>query len=155
MPRVFQFKPLADEEVVTILRCALADPERGYGARNVQLDDDALAHLVRIAGGDARAALNALELAVESTPPDDDGVTHITLAVAEESIQRRAVRYDKAGDEHYDTISAFIKSMRDSDPNAAVYYLARMIEAGAGSIINVASIADTLSPESTMYSFWR
>nr|HID13303.1 AAA family ATPase [Anaerolineae bacterium] len=128
--RVFQFKPLADEEVVTILRCALADPERGYGARNVQLDDDALAHLVRIAGGDARAALNALELAVESTPPDDDGVTHITLAVAEDSIQRRALRYDKTGDEHYDTISAFIKSVRGSDPDAALYWLAKMVAAG-------------------------
>jgi len=128
--RVFQFKPLADDDVVAILRRALADSERGYGARDVQLDDEALAHLVRIAGGDARAALNALELAVESTPPDDDGVIHVTLAVAEDSIQRRALRYDKAGDEHYDTISAFIKSVRGSDPDAALYWLAKMIAAG-------------------------
>ena len=128
--RVFQFKPLTDDEVVTILRHALADPERGYGKRNVQLDDEALAHLVHIAGGDARAALNALELAVESTPPDADGVIHVTLAVAEDSIQRRALRYDKAGDKHYDTISAFIKSVRGSDPDAALYWLAKMVAAG-------------------------
>ncbi|MFQ6101330.1 MAG: AAA family ATPase [Anaerolineae bacterium] len=128
--RVFQFKPLTDEDVVTILNRALADAERGYGTRNVQLDGDALAHLVRIAGGDARAALNALELAVESTPPDDDGVIHVTLAVAEDSIQQRALRYDKAGDEHYDTISAFIKSVRGSDPDAALYWLAKMVSAG-------------------------
>jgi len=130
--RVFQFKPLADDGVVTILRRALTDTEngRGYGARNVRLDDDALTHLVRIAGGDARSALNALELAVESTPPDDVGITHITLAVAEESIQQRALRYDKTGDGHYDTISAFIKSVRGSDPDAALYWLAKMVAAG-------------------------
>ena len=127
--RVFQFKPLADGEVMTILHRALADSERGYSARNVRLDDDALAHLVRVAGGDARAALNALELAVESTPPGEDGV-HVTLAIAEDSIQRRALRYDKAGDEHYDTISAFIKSVRGSDPDAALYWLAKMVAAG-------------------------
>jgi putative ATPase len=128
--RVFQFKTLTDDEVVTILRSALADPGRGYGARDVQLDDDALAHLVRIAGGDARAALNALELAVESTPRNESGGVHITLAVAEDSIQRRALRYDKTGDEHYDTISAFIKSVRGSDPDAALYWLAKMVAAG-------------------------
>lgn len=128
--RVFQFKPLAKDDVMTILCRALADPERGYGAFNVQLDDDALAHLVRISGGDARSALNALELAVESTPSDDDGVIHITLPVAEESIQQRALRYDKTGDEHYDTISAFIKSVRGSDPDAALYWLAKMVTAG-------------------------
>jgi putative ATPase len=94
------------------------------------LDDDARSHLVRIAGGDARAMLNALELAVESTPPQGDGVIHITLTVAEDSIQQRAVRYDKAGDEHYDTISAFIKSVRGSDPDAALYWLAKMVAAG-------------------------
>jgi len=127
--RVFQFRPLADDEVATILRYALADPERGYGVRNVQLDEDALAHLVRVAGGDARAALNALELAVESTSPEDSGV-HITLAVAEDSIQQRALRYDKQGDEHYDTVSAFIKSVRGSDPDAALYWLAKMVAAG-------------------------
>jgi putative ATPase len=133
--RVFRFEPLADDEVVTILRGALTDPERGYGARNVRLDDDALSHLVSISGGDARSALNALELAVESTPPDDvdrsgRGVINITLSVAEEAIQRRALRYDKTGDEHYDTISAFIKSVRGSDPDAALYWLAKMVAAG-------------------------
>jgi putative ATPase len=128
--RVFQFKPLADDEVATILQNAIADPERGYGTRNIQLDDDALAHLVRIAGGDARSALNALELAVESTPSEKDDVIHITLAVAEESIQQRALRYDKTGDKHYDTISAFIKSVRGSDPDAALYWLAKMVAAG-------------------------
>jgi len=128
--RVFQFKPLSEDEVAAILRRALGDPERGYGARDVDLDDDALAHLVHIAGGDARSALNALELAVESTPPDDDGAICITLSVAEESIQQRALRYDKTGDEHYDTISAFIKSVRGSDPDAALYWLAKMVTAG-------------------------
>ncbi|MDY7078058.1 MAG: AAA family ATPase [Chloroflexota bacterium] len=128
--RVFQFKPLADEDVAAILHRALAEPERGYSARHVQLDDEAQAHLVRIAGGDARAALNALELAVESTPPDDAGLIHVTLAVAADSIQHRALRYDKTGDEHYDTISAFIKSVRGSDPDAALYWLAKMVAAG-------------------------
>ena len=128
--RVFQFKLLTDDEVTALLRHALGDPERGYGARQVQVDDDALAHLVNIAGGDARAALNALELAVESTRPDDDGCIHIGLAVAEDSIQQRALRYDKTGDEHYDTISAFIKSVRGSDPDAALYWLAKMVAAG-------------------------
>jgi putative ATPase len=128
--RVFQFKLLTDDEVTVLLRHALADPQRGYGARQVQVDDDALAHLVNIAGGDARAALNALELAAESTRPDDDGRIHITLAVAEDSIQQRALRYDKTGDEHYDTISAFIKSVRGSDPDAALYWLAKMVAAG-------------------------
>lgn len=128
--RVFQFKPLADDEVTTLLRRALVDPGRGYGARKVQIDDDALAHLVHVASGDARAALNALELAVESTPCGENGAIHITLAVAEDSIQQRALRYDKTGDEHYDTISAFIKSVRGSDPDAALFWLAKMVSAG-------------------------
>jgi putative ATPase len=128
--RIFQFKPLNDDEVRTVLRHALSDPERGYGARAVLIDDDAMAHLVNVAGGDARAALNALELAVESTLPGENGVIHITLAVAEDSIQQRALRYDKTGDEHYDTISAFIKSVRGSDPDAALYWLAKMVAAG-------------------------
>jgi putative ATPase len=128
--RIFQFKSLADQEMVAIVHQALADSERGYGAHNVQLDDDALAHLVRIAGGDARSVLNALELAVESTPAGKDGLLHITLAVAEESIQRRALRYDKSGDAHYDTVSAFIKSVRGSDPDAALYWLSKMVAAG-------------------------
>jgi putative ATPase len=128
--RIFQLRPLTDEDVRTILERALKDPERGYGKRKVQLDEDALEHLIRVAGGDARNALNALELAVESTPPDEQGVIHITLQVAQESIQRRAVLYDKDGDAHYDTISAFIKSVRGSDPDAALYWLAKMLYAG-------------------------
>jgi putative ATPase len=126
---VFQFKSLNDDDVVAILQHALSDTERGYGGRNVQIDDDALAHLVRVAGGDARSALNALELAVESTAPAD-GTIHVTLTVAEESIQQRALRYDKSGDAHYDTISAFIKSVRGSDPDAALYWMAKMVAAG-------------------------
>ncbi|MGH2592736.1 MAG: AAA family ATPase [Anaerolineae bacterium] len=128
--RIFQLKALTDADVETVLLRALADPERGYGERNAQIDDDALAHLVNIAGGDARNALNALELAVESTLPSANGVIHITLEVAQESIQRRAILYDKDGDAHYDTISAFIKSVRGSDPDAALYWLAKMLYAG-------------------------
>ena len=128
--RIFQLRALNDEDVVQIIRAALADPERGYGERQVQIDDDALAHLVQVAGGDARNALNALELAVETTPDTPGGAIHITLDVAQESIQRRAVLYDKDGDAHYDTISAFIKSVRGSDPDAALYWLAKMLYAG-------------------------
>ena len=128
--RVFQLRPLTDADVRTLLERALNDPERGYGQRKVKVDKDALAHLIQVAGGDARNALNALELAVESTQPDKKDVIHITLAVAQESIQRRAVLYDKDGDAHYDTISAFIKSVRGSDPDAALYWLAKMLYAG-------------------------
>lgn len=128
--RVFQFKPLDSKTTIALLKRALTDPERGYGARQIAITDEALAHLADIAGGDARTALNALELAVESTSPDSDGVIRIDRGVAEQSIQRRALRYDKSSDEHYDTISAFIKSMRGSDPDAALYYLAKMLYAG-------------------------
>ena len=128
--RIFQLKPLEDHHVRALLERALSDPERGYGDRQVRVDEDAFAHLIRVAGGDARNALNALELAVESTPPDQAGVIHITLEVAQESIQRRAVLYDKDGDAHYDTISAFIKSVRGCDPDAALYWLAKMLYAG-------------------------
>lgn len=128
--RVFQLRPLSDADVLTLLRRALIDPERGYGKRRIEITPDALEHLVNIAGGDARVALNALELAVESTPPSADGVIWIDLTLAEQAIQRRAVRYDRDGDAHYDTISAFIKSVRGSDPDAALYWLARMIYAG-------------------------
>jgi putative ATPase len=128
--RVFQLKPLDDEDVRRILGAAIQDDVRGYGKREIRLDEDALEHLIRVAGGDARNALNALELAVESTPVGEGGEIHITLEVAQESIQRRAVLYDKDGDAHYDTISAFIKSVRGSDPDAALYWLAKMLYAG-------------------------
>jgi len=127
---VFQLKALTDDDLRRVTLRAVGDPERGYGKLDVVLEDDALAHLVNIAGGDARNALNALELAVETTPPDKDGVIRITLEVAQESIQRRAILYDKDGDAHYDTISAFIKSVRGSDPDAALYWLAKMLYAG-------------------------
>ncbi|MEA5465113.1 AAA family ATPase [Leptothoe sp. PORK10 BA2] len=123
--RVFQLKPLGPEDLRRIVQQTLTDPDRGYGDRNIQIDDDALDHLVNVANGDARALLNALELAVETTPDSP-----ISLAVAEESIQQRAVLYDKEGDAHFDTISAFIKSMRGSDPDATLYWLARMVYAG-------------------------
>jgi putative ATPase len=128
--RVFQLLPLTMEQTGRILDTALMDPERGYGKRRVQLDSDARSHLIDVSGGDARNALNALELAVESTSPDDKGIVHIPIEVAQESIQRRAVLYDKDGDAHYDTISAFIKSVRGSDPDAALYWLAKMVYAG-------------------------
>jgi len=128
--RVFQLRPLTDEEIAGLLQRALADPERGYGGRPIAARDEALLHLAQVAGGDARTALNALELAVESTSPAADGAIHIDLEVAQDSIQRRTLRYDRAGDEHYDTISAFIKSVRGSDPDAALYWLAKMIYAG-------------------------
>ena len=128
--RIFQLKPLDNENIKDIIRQALKDPVRGFGAKKVQFDDDALDHLADVANGDARAALNALELAVETTQPDDNGDIHITMAVAEESIQKRAVLYDREGDCHFDTISAFIKSMRGSDPDATFYWLAKMVYAG-------------------------
>jgi len=128
--RIFELRRLNPDDLRQVARRALADPERGYGRRPVQLDEDALNHLVDVANGDARAVLNALELAVETTPPAADGSVHITLPVAEESIQRRAVLYDKDGDAHFDTISAFIKSLRGSDPDAALYWVARMVYAG-------------------------
>jgi putative ATPase len=128
--RVFQLRNLNQQETGILIDRALTDRERGYGKKNINLDDDARAHLIEVASGDARNALNAIELAVESTQPDADGAIHITLDVAQESIQRRAVLYDKDGDAHYDTISAFIKSVRGSDPDAALYWLAKMIYAG-------------------------
>ncbi|MBP5674388.1 MAG: AAA family ATPase [Victivallales bacterium] len=128
--RIFQLKPLDNENIKDIIRQAIKDPVRGFGAKKIQFDDDALDHLADVANGDARAALNALELAVETTPEDDEKVIHITMAVAEESIQKRAVLYDREGDCHFDTISAFIKSMRGSDPDATFYWLAKMVYAG-------------------------
>ena len=134
--RLFQFRSLTEADLYAIARHALADPERGYGKLKVEVHDDALAHLVDVANGDARGVLNALELAVETTPPNEEaGEARIVvdMAVAEDSIQRRAVLYDKDGDYHYDTISAFIKSLRGSDPDAALYWLARMVYAGEDS----------------------
>ena len=128
--RIFQLKPLTEDDLRQIALNALADAERGYGRLTVRIDDDALDHLVDVANGDARGVLNALELAVETTSPGPDGAILIDLAVAEESIQRRAVLYDKEGDVHYDTISAFIKSLRGSDPDAALYWMAKMVYAG-------------------------
>jgi putative ATPase len=128
--RIFQLKPLEEAEVKKVLQYAVQDEQRGYGTRKLNIDSDAMAHLVRVAGGDARNALNALELAVESTKPGEDGAIHIDLNVAQDSIQRRAILYDKDGDAHYDTISAFIKSVRGSDPDAALYWLAKMLYAG-------------------------
>ena len=128
--RIFQLRPLEDADVRLILENAIQDTERGYGNLVINFDEQALEHLIRVAGGDARNALNALELAVESTAQDDDGIIVITMDVAQESIQRRAVLYDKDGDAHYDTISAFIKSVRGSDPDAALYWLAKMLYAG-------------------------
>jgi putative ATPase len=128
--RVFQLRNLNKEETGILLDRALTDKERGYGSKRIALDPEARTHLTEVASGDARNALNALELAVESTPPDAQGVIHVTMDVAQESIQRRAVLYDKDGDAHYDTISAFIKSVRGGDPDAALYWLAKMIYAG-------------------------
>lgn len=127
---IFELKPLSRDDIRELLRRAVTDPERGMGSYHPVLDETAAEFLADVSGGDARSALNALELAVLTTPKDADGQIHITLDVAQECIQKRAVRYDRQGDQHYDTISAFIKSMRGSDPDAAVYYLARMLYAG-------------------------
>jgi len=128
--RLFRLQALDSDDLGRLLERALADPERGYGDRSVAITPDAVRHLVDVANGDARSLLNALELAVESTPAGEDGTVRIDLTIAEESIQQRAVLYDKQGDAHFDTISAFIKSLRGSDADAALFWLARMIEAG-------------------------
>ena len=128
--QVFELKPLSEEDLVGILRDALQDPERGLGKTRIAIEETALYHIARMSDGDARKALSALEIAALTTNPDDSGVIPITLSTAEESIQKKTVVYDKKGDQHYDTISAFIKSMRGSDPDAAVYYLAKMLYAG-------------------------
>lgn len=128
--RIFRLEPLTREDILQLLRRALADEQQGLGSYHPTADDDALEHLADAANGDARVALNALELAVITTPEAADGTRHVSLATAEESIQRRVVLYDRTGDNHYDVISAFIKSMRGSDPDAAVYWLGRMLAAG-------------------------
>jgi putative ATPase len=128
--QIFEFKPLTEEEVQLILRRAAADAERGFGKLNLDLRDDAIAYLARLSDGDARRALNALEVAVLSTKPGADGRIVVDAALAAESIQRKALVYDRDEDEHYDTASAFIKSLRGSDPDAALYWLAKMLEGG-------------------------
>ena len=128
--RVFTLHQLADEEVETLVRRAAADDDRGLGEMSPELDDDAIAALVTLSNGDARSALNALELAVSSAEANGSGVRRITSDQVEDAMQRQALLYDKDGDAHYDTISAFIKSVRGSDPDAAIYWLARMVEAG-------------------------
>ena len=127
---IFELHNLEKEDIKELIKRAVSDPVRGMGSYHAMLDDDAAEFLSDAANGDARAALNGIELAVLTTDRSDDGMIHITLDTAQECIQKRAVRYDKSGDNHYDTISAFIKSMRGSDPDAAVYYLARMLYAG-------------------------
>lgn len=127
---IFELKPLDKEDIKILISRAVTDEERGLGAYKVKLHEDALDFLADVANGDARAALNAIELGVLTTDRSEDGFIHVTLEVASECIQKRALKYDKGGDNHYDTISAFIKSMRGSDPDAAVYYLARMLYAG-------------------------
>jgi putative ATPase len=129
--RIFRFERLPDEAILDLLRRALSDKERGLGNQDVEVDDEALGHLVEIAGGDARNALNALETAVQNAISTADSTQRrVTLSVAEEAAQQRALKYDKKSDEHYDTISAFIKSVRGSDPDAALYWLAKMLMAG-------------------------
>ena len=128
--QVFEFKKLSDEDVMVIVKKALSDKASGLGKMPVSIDEDALKHLAKISEGDARRALSALEIGVLTTPAGKDKKTHFTMKVAEESIQKKAVLYDKDEDGHYDTISAFIKSMRGSDPDAVLYWLAKMIYAG-------------------------
>jgi putative ATPase len=127
---IFELKPLEKEDIKALLKRAVSDSVKGMGSYNVQADEDALDFLADMAGGDARSALNALELGVLTTPISKDGKIHIDINVASECIQKRVIRYDRDGDQHYDVISAFIKSMRGSDPDAAVYYLAKMLSAG-------------------------
>nr|WP_294469018.1 replication-associated recombination protein A [uncultured Sellimonas sp.] len=127
---VFELKPLSVEEVEVLIQRAVSDEKKGMGSYHARIDPDAARFLADMSGGDARLALNAVELAVLTTERSEDGVIHLTLDVVSECIQKRVVRYDKDGDNHYDTISAFIKSMRGSDPDAAVYYLAKMLYAG-------------------------
>lgn len=127
---IFELKPLEKEDIKTLLKKAVYDKDKGMGAYDAEIDEDALDFLAELSGGDARHALNAIELGIMTTERGSDGKIHITVEVAQECIQKRVMRYDKDGDNHYDTVSAFIKSMRGSDPDAAVYYLARMLYAG-------------------------
>jgi putative ATPase len=131
--QVFQLEPLRVEQLEELIDRALTDKERGLGNYTVKIDKNARRHLAKLSNGDARKCLNALEIGVLTTPPDSRGIIHFTLAVAEESIQQKAIVYDRAGDAHYDTISAFIKSMRASDEKSAMYWLAKMLHAGEDS----------------------
>ena len=128
--QIFEFKPLSEEHIKTILLSAISDEERGLGKLCIEITPEALEHLARISDGDARRALNALEVGALSGEPDDEGIIRFGLELAEESIQRKAIVYDRSEDEHYDTASAFIKSIRGSDPDAALYWLAKMLEGG-------------------------
>ncbi len=128
--QVFQLEPIAQSDLEQLIRRAVGDPRSGFDASKVMLHDEAVTHLALMCDGDARKCLNALEIALLTTPPGPDGIIAVTLDVAVESIQRKAVVYDADGDQHYDTISAFIKSMRGSDPDAALYWLAKMLHAG-------------------------
>jgi putative ATPase len=127
---IFELKPLSEDDILKILNNALNDKEQGLGKLKIKVEENALEHIAKMSDGDARKALSALELAVLTTMPDENDIIKIDLNTAEESIQKKVVRYDKAGDQHYDTISAFIKSMRGSDPDASIYYLAKMLYAG-------------------------
>jgi len=127
---IFELKPIEKEDIKSLLKKAVYDMDKGMGIYGAEIDEDALEFLAELSGGDARHALNAIELGIMTTQKSEDGKIHITMEVAQECIQKRVMRYDKNGDSHYDTISAFIKSMRGSDPDAAVYYLARMLYAG-------------------------
>ncbi|WP_159722612.1 replication-associated recombination protein A [Enterococcus sp. CSURQ0835] len=133
--QIFEVKPLTEENIQQAIQQALTDKERGLGNEEVTLDEDALLHLSRATNGDLRSALNGLELAVRSTPKDENGVIHLTLAIIEECVQKKALTHDKDGDAHYDVISAFQKSIRGSDVDAALHYLARLVEAGDLPII--------------------
>lgn len=128
--QVFELKPLSEGDILKVLNNALLDKDRGLGNLKVVIDEDALKHIAKMSDGDARRALSALEIAVLTTPPDEKGNINITIQIAEESIQKKVIVYNKKGDQHYDTISAFIKSMRGSDPDATIYYLAKMLYAG-------------------------
>jgi putative ATPase len=128
--QIFELRPLGREDLLGLLRRALVDGQRGLGFMKIQADDAALQHLATVSDGDARKALNAIEIAALTTPPGADGIVRLDLAAAEQSIQKKAIVYDGDGDAHYDTISAFIKAMRGSDPDAALYWLAKMIHAG-------------------------
>ena len=133
--QIFEVKPLTEADILTAVDHALADKERGLGDYPVRMEDNARLHLSRATNGDLRSALNGLELAVRSTPPEEDGTIHLTLEVIEECIQRKALTHDKDGDAHYDVISAFQKSIRGSDVDAALHYLGRLVEAGDLAII--------------------